>query len=262
MPRRPDSPCAGGCGRLLWRGRASLPVGQVICRECRRAATDQLTAPRPCPVCGETYRPTPSHKGRYTTACSRSCADRSRASENPRARRLCEVCGLTYRATYAGQRTCGRECGKGIRRPRARIPAKVYTCGVCGGTRTSGVGSEAWTRYCSNQCRIDSAGLRIADLYATTLSLGLRGGHWLHLLREYLRERDGDRCQICERTIRFDLPSGPKGDPSGLGPSVDHLIPRAHGGGDEAENLRLTHWACNRARGADRGAPTQLALIG
>ena len=38
MPRRPDSLCAGSCGKLIWRGTTSLPESQATCRECRRAA--------------------------------------------------------------------------------------------------------------------------------------------------------------------------------------------------------------------------------
>lgn len=79
------------------------------------------------------------------------------------------------------------------------------------------------------------------------------------MLVGYLRERDGDKCQICRRDIRFDLPSGPKGDTRG--PSIDHIVPRSKGGDDDLANLRLTHWGCNRSRG-NRGGAEQLALIG
>lgn len=36
MARVPDLPCAGTCGKLLWRSSTSLPEGQAMCRECRR----------------------------------------------------------------------------------------------------------------------------------------------------------------------------------------------------------------------------------
>lgn len=38
MARHPDLPCSG-CGRLLWRGKGSLPGGEAQCRECRAAGT-------------------------------------------------------------------------------------------------------------------------------------------------------------------------------------------------------------------------------
>lgn len=36
MARHPDLPCSG-CGRLLWRGKGSLPGGEAQCRDCRAA---------------------------------------------------------------------------------------------------------------------------------------------------------------------------------------------------------------------------------
>jgi hypothetical protein len=34
MARNPDLPCSG-CGKLLWRGKGSLPGGEAQCRDCR-----------------------------------------------------------------------------------------------------------------------------------------------------------------------------------------------------------------------------------
>jgi hypothetical protein len=35
MARVPDLPCAGTCGKLMWRSGTSLPEGQAMCRDCR-----------------------------------------------------------------------------------------------------------------------------------------------------------------------------------------------------------------------------------
>lgn len=37
MAKRPDTPCAGKCGTLLWGGTSSLPPGKRMCRPCRAA---------------------------------------------------------------------------------------------------------------------------------------------------------------------------------------------------------------------------------
>jgi 5-methylcytosine-specific restriction endonuclease McrA len=37
MARVPDLICAGGCGKLMWSGKTSLPQGQAMCQLCRRA---------------------------------------------------------------------------------------------------------------------------------------------------------------------------------------------------------------------------------
>lgn len=42
MPRRPDTPCAGGCGRMLWSGTGSKPLGERKCRECRTRDADPV----------------------------------------------------------------------------------------------------------------------------------------------------------------------------------------------------------------------------
>lgn len=118
-------------------------------------------------------------------------------------------------------------------------------CGVCEQPFTT---RSANTRYCSAQCRIDNAGARVNDLYATATALHANGKGWYDLLIAYLRERDGDHCGICLLEIDFTLRSGTRG--SDLGRSIDHIHPRSLGGSDDADNLRLAHWGCNRRRKA------------
>lgn len=50
MPRRPDVPCSGTCGRLLWRGTGSRSV--PLCVECR--ANRRASVYNPCCIdCGK-----------------------------------------------------------------------------------------------------------------------------------------------------------------------------------------------------------------
>lgn len=66
MPRRPDTPCAGGCGKLLWGGRGALPAGQRKCRSCR------ASVPHFCTSCGRAFDGlTPGRYRRRT--CSEAC---------------------------------------------------------------------------------------------------------------------------------------------------------------------------------------------
>jgi hypothetical protein len=58
-----------------------------------------------------------------------------------------------------------------------------------------------------------------------------------------LAERDGWWCWLCGQAI----------DPAARGPwqaTVDHLVPRSRGGGNEPGNLRLAHRRCNNRRGS------------
>jgi len=61
--------------------------------------------------------------------------------------------------------------------------------------------------------------------------------------RHELYERDGWICQLCGDPCD---PSQPNGD---MGPSLDHIVPRSLGGGDEDSNLRTAHRLCNARRG-------------
>ena len=58
-------------------------------------------------------------------------------------------------------------------------------------------------------------------------------------------ERDDWTCWICEAEID---PAAPR--PSPWAASIDHVVPRARGGGNDPENLRLAHRRCNGRRGS------------
>ena len=51
-------------------------------------------------------------------------------------------------------------------------------------------------------------------------------------------------CQICGE--RVDRHADPLSD---WYPSLDHIVPRSHGGTDDADNLRTAHRWCNSVRG-------------
>lgn len=44
MSRKPDVPCAD-CGKLMWKGRGSLPAGQARCRACRNGGVGYCITP-------------------------------------------------------------------------------------------------------------------------------------------------------------------------------------------------------------------------
>jgi len=57
-----------------------------------------------------------------------------------------------------------------------------------------------------------------------------------------LRQRDGDECRRCRRTMRFDLPAGH--DQSAL---VQPILYGAQADNETFDNLCLTHRRCNAA---------------
>jgi len=68
-------------------------------------------------------------------------------------------------------------------------------------------------------------------------------------------KRDGFRCHICGARVDMGL-SGRHP----MGPTADHLLPVAAGGGDESTNIALAHLRCNIKRGTKGVA--QLRLVG
>ena len=64
-----------------------------------------------------------------------------------------------------------------------------------------------------------------------------------------LAERDGTDCGICGQAVDMTLRRS-----DGLDcPSVDHIVPRSHGGSHDPDNLQLAHLRCNMAK-SDRVA--------
>ena len=56
-----------------------------------------------------------------------------------------------------------------------------------------------------------------------------------------LRARDGDNCWRCRKPMRFEGPPN-----CGKAATIEHILPRSKGGGDELANLCLCHPGCNR----------------
>jgi 5-methylcytosine-specific restriction endonuclease McrA len=69
-------------------------------------------------------------------------------------------------------------------------------------------------------------------------------GHRPHARRHTVYERDGWVCQLClgpvDRRLRIGNP---------LCATLDHVLPQAHGGKHDLENLQLAHAICNHVRG-------------
>jgi len=62
--------------------------------------------------------------------------------------------------------------------------------------------------------------------------------------RARIAERDGWTCHLCgERVLKVKAPHP-------LSPSLDHVVPLAHGGAHEPGNVALAHLRCNVLRGA------------
>lgn len=225
---------------------------------------------RPCAGC-DRMTTFPNRRGIY---CSRACANRSTAKRKPqnqmrgRPKRTCESCGVIFEQVGGHpQRFCCRACVYVDRAKRATKPRVgrvsdvrsliwVRDCKQCGRTF---VARHPTKTFCTVACRVGDSADRVVSMYALAVEHGASSGRWRKTLCELLVERDGPNCGICGEHVNLNISSGPKGRDDG--PSVDHVRPRSLGGQDALDNLRLTHWGCNRNRG-NRGAVDGIDQMG
>jgi hypothetical protein len=79
-------------------------------------------------------------------------------------------------------------------------------------------------------------GVRVVDLYIGT-EKAFRfdfGESWSRVAYPETKARDLAACRYCGSEDQ---------------PTIDHVIPRSQGGGDEASNLVVACWDCNRKKG-------------
>lgn len=212
MARKPDTLCAGGCGRLLWTGTSSLP--NPTCQPCRR----QGRAPRrldqgQCGRCGQEMQRV---RGRKRDSVCASC--RQAAGENVRraGERTCQACGRTKPLAEFG----------GVDKRGWLKSAVCYRCQAAARPK------NRRQNQVQNRKRRDAR-------YAT----------WDGVTDREVLEADWWECQMprCLRPEGREIPQVSWPDP--WSPSVDHVLPLSLGGTDTASNKRAAHLRCNVSRG-------------
>ena len=201
---------------------------------------------RICQQCGDIYK-TSRHNGKYCSYDCRTVALKAQKKGPYRPRpepvppptfRIwvlhCAQCGTQYNAPVKGRRKyCSDRClwlAKYYRdRQRAGLPtaqdheALERTGATCGQVFTSPYPNAA---YCRSGCR------------------PRLGGHWISPeRRSALYERDGHRCYLCGNQVASS------GDVNADNyATLDHVVPRAHGGTDDDNNLMTCCRKCNSVK--------------
>lgn len=105
-------------------------------------------------------------------------------------------------------------------------------------------GRTAKTPWISGPCQVCATPFTTKSTRTKTCSsvCGALRKHRVKNRRKRLRvlERDAWTCGICTEAIDRTLPW-----PDPMSASVDHILPRNHGGGDEDANLQAAHLLCN-----------------
>jgi 5-methylcytosine-specific restriction endonuclease McrA len=227
------------------------------CRFCSEACR-RKSHERPCEVCGTYYYPKTTGGGPATRTCGRICGAvvRKQGMPPPKAK--------VKKVRFGCCPTCSQPfVGKGIYCPdhrgyQARTGMRMVQCA---GPHAEPLlfahvveGSGLPPRFCTDcqtarrreHRRAAKAQRRARRKAAVTESVSPR----------YVFERDGWRCGICKKAVvKSAVVPHPKA------PTLDHIVPLAHGGDHTKANLQCAHFMCNSLKG-DRGTAWQEALVG
>lgn len=129
---------------------------------------------------------------------------------------------------YAARR---RAEGRPIQRP-----GDPHECDQCGAVFIARRDRRAQSRYCGIECAKLAQGWDGSPSPRFRVSPSFRAS---------IYERDGWVCQLCGDPVDPDAAPRTRGYAS-----LDHVVPRSHGGSDDPSNLRLAHMGCNADRGA------------
>lgn len=212
--------------------------------------------PAQCVTCGTTFSVGP--KGHNAKFCSDDCKPRCSVDECDRPAQSHGWCTMHYRRHLVnGDPTISNRTEW----------ATEWVCVVCGANVQKGSGRRA---HCSGRCQqlwarsggniersrectrcgepIDlfegatPSRKRRADV---ALCVGCKGRDRRPARRQlaHLLVRDFLICGICDRPVDPDLAW-----PEHRSATVDHILPVAHGGTDDLDNLQLAHFACNSTK--------------
>lgn len=177
----------------------------------------------------------------------------------------CAVCDASLAGRSSRALVCSKRCSD-VKRGHVlaeRLTETICALSSCGERFTPNKGGQ---RCCSEAhgkklWHVENPGAsyewndRRRDAYHRRRALKKAASTGRPVLLEEIRERDGNRCYLCERKVPD------RAYPHPLSPSLDHVVPLSKGGAHDPDNVRLTHLRCNVEKGAG-GGYEQLLLIG
>lgn len=246
----------GFCGgELPSRNRVGRP--KKYCDErCRREADKASLKTYTCRICGKEFLS--PWRAWY---CSDQCKA-LRPCKIKRTQRTCKICGGSFEPKSSNQSCCGLACAHLASGDSQRKRSAV--CLFCGRTwnprQTLGRRNQPIVFCCrehymlhlrENGLALHRSLVRKAQqaLGGPDLSPGdVNSRSIKSSLRSRVLERDGLMCQECGRELH-DI----KNRLDDRKATVDHIVPRCLGGGDDEANLRCLCHRCNSAQGKTYG---------
>lgn len=243
--------CSPACRQCSVEGcGGGVSSGGLCALHDKRMRARGTVDPKLCPGCGnelEDYR---------ADHCSDDCKPRCKADECDRPRRSLD-------GYCARHKVLVRRNGVPFGTTEWTPQSSEYTCVVCGTKFAGGMGRR---KHCSSSCQVlDST--YSGNVPSLDFDCVMCGRHFKRDRKKYLHQRadkkvcdecrksrskrhksspgelarlNGPACGICGHEVDLDLKF-----PDRMRGSVDHIVPVAHGGGHEKENLQLAHLSCN-----------------
>lgn len=194
---------------------------------------------RKCLHCGHPFRwlKHNSPKG----FCSRSCGGKARYQ----ARLIGQSCELQWGCCFCGAFFVSKNGTKRCKEHHGyQERSHLVACLVCG----AWFSAKGPALYCSKQCQRQTLAARNGRRRAKQLrQKRSAAAPSQRIVRSHIYERDGWRCQLCNRPVKQEAKV-----PHPLAPTLDHIIPLARGGTHEPSNVQTAHFICNSRKG-DRG---------
>jgi len=168
--------------------------------------------------------------------------------------RRCEVCGTA--CNEGASRFCSYKClieWRGIRK-----------CDVCGAeVPGSNAYSKCRCKACKDRLRRE-ANRRQKNKYGRNHKQRARraGVSYVSIPVRAIYERDGWRCQICNRKCKKKFVVNKKdGRPHPRSPTLDHIRSLKDGGNHEPSNVQLACFECNTKKGATSVGQLRIGFV-
>lgn len=227
--------CSVQCGRKVWRGEKPDADDSRVAEMVAKYAPDWEYIGG---YTGSDGSMVVRHKCGFTTR--KSCVTFRHIKRTVK----CDLCEDQERKKLAKQRERQRKNKKDAE--LFYKPVKKYKqiqmkeCPVCGCFYVG------WTKQCGNECRKEAR-----NHYDSMKKRKRQEKAWTQesktISLQKLYERDHGVCWICGGACNYNAEANDNDYPS-----IDHVVPIAHGGLDEWDNIRLAHRICNSARGVKR----------
>lgn len=237
-----DINCAE-CGAGINRKSTLERRVKAFCNaDCRSKFYGTRKVSRACLFCSAPFICNESNE--LKKYCSQECGHKARKNK-VKTERQCVTCSKPFATAFDHQRFCSTVCRLADRfvrvyGERSKPTQYTSTCAWCNEAIVKDTPFYHPTHY-HRDCakKAERARYRLKTIKRQGASTGIR------ISVDELAERDGFICYLCNGQVDMTVP---RLSPNGA--TVDHIVPISRGGLDTLENIKLTHWKCNRAKGA------------